>query len=68
MTFATIWMDLKDIMLREIRQRKIPCDLTYVWKLKENKTKQSKQPLPQLRYRQRLAVARVRWVRGGQHG
>ena len=33
LTFATIWMDLEDIMLSEVSQikkRQIPCDLTYM--------------------------------------
>ena len=34
--FATVWMDLENIMLSEIRQseRKIPYDFTHMWNLK----------------------------------
>ena len=34
MPFAATWMDLKIIILSEIRQRQIPYDITYMWNLK----------------------------------
>ena len=33
------WMNLEGTMLSEISQRKIPYDLTYMWNLKNKKTK-----------------------------
>ena len=32
--FATTWMDLEIIILSEVRERKILCDITYMWNLK----------------------------------
>ena len=31
--FAATWMDLEMIMLREVRERQIPYNITYVWNL-----------------------------------
>ena len=36
MPFAATWMDLDIIILSEVSQRKIPCDITYIWNLKNN--------------------------------
>lgn len=35
MLFATAWVNLEGIMLREINQRKILYSLTYTWNLKK---------------------------------
>ena len=41
--FVTAWMKLEGIMLSEISQkRQIPYDLTCMWNLKQNKTKENK--------------------------
>ena len=37
--FATAWMDLKDIMICEISQRKIPYDLFHKWTPLKKKAK-----------------------------
>jgi len=34
MQFAPTWMDLEVVTLSELRKRKIPCDITYMWNLK----------------------------------
>ena len=34
MPSAAAWIDLKIIILSEIRQRQIPYDITYMWNLK----------------------------------
>ena len=31
--FAVTWMDLDIVMLSEVRQRKISCDIAYMWNL-----------------------------------
>ena len=36
--FATMWIDLKSIMLSEIRERQILYDITYMWNLKNTTT------------------------------
>ena len=54
--FAT--MDLKGIMLSEIRERWIPYDFFFMWNLKQNKLKQTKL----MDTKKRLVVARA----GGQ--
>ena len=33
MPFAATWMDLEIIILSEVRQRQISCDITYIWNL-----------------------------------
>ena len=38
MKFATTWMDLEIIILSEVRKRKIPYDITYMWNPKKNYT------------------------------
>ena len=35
MPFATTWMDLEIIILSEVSQRQISCDITYMWNLKK---------------------------------
>ena len=35
-------MDIKDITLSEIRERKTPYNLTYTWNLKTKKTRETK--------------------------
>ena len=35
MPFAATWMDLDIIILSEVSQRKIPCDITYIWNLEK---------------------------------
>ena len=37
MPFAATWMDLEIIILSEVRERQIPCDITYMCNLKINK-------------------------------
>ena len=42
MAFATTMMDLENVILNEVRQRKIPYkshDITYMWNLIKNDTK-----------------------------
>ena len=34
MPFAATWMDLEIIILSEVSQRQISCDITYMWNLK----------------------------------
>ena len=36
MPFAAIWMDLENVILSEVNQKKgqTPCDSTYMWNLK----------------------------------
>ena len=34
MPFAATWMDLEFLILSEVRQRQITCDITYMWNLK----------------------------------
>ena len=34
MPFAATWMDLEIIILNELSQRQILCDITYMWNLK----------------------------------
>ena len=34
MPFAAMWMDLKMIILSEVSQRQISCDITHMWNLK----------------------------------
>ena len=36
MQFAATWMDLEMIILNEVRQRKVPYDITYMWDLKND--------------------------------
>ena len=36
MPFAATWMGLEIIILREVRQRQIPYDITYMWNLKND--------------------------------
>ena len=33
MPFAAAWMDLEIIILSEVSQRQIPCEITYMWNL-----------------------------------
>ena len=33
MPFAATWMDLDIIVLSEIREKQISCDITYMWDL-----------------------------------
>ena len=33
MPFAETWMELETLILREVRERQIPCDITYIWYL-----------------------------------
>ena len=58
--FETTWMELEDIMLSEIsqRERQILHDFTYIWNLKNKKTKQNKT------HRYRVVVSREEgaWV------
>ena len=35
MPFAATYMDLENVVLREVRQRQISYDLTYKWNLKK---------------------------------
>ena len=35
MKFATTWMELEIIILSEVRKRKIPYDITYMWNPKK---------------------------------
>ena len=35
MPFAATWMDLDIIVLSEIREKQISCDITYMWDLKK---------------------------------
>ena len=46
MPFATTWMELEDIMLSEISQRKLSYDFTLMWNLRykteEHKGKEAK--------------------------
>ena len=34
--FVAMWVDLENIILREVRQRQILYDITYMWNLKNN--------------------------------
>ena len=34
MSCAATWMDLETIILSEISQRQMPCDIIYMWNLK----------------------------------
>ena len=54
--FATTWMDLEDIILSEISQRKT--NTIWVHLHEESKNKQTKQRKPNHRYREQLVVAR----------
>ena len=35
MPFAATWMDPEIIILNEVRQRQISCEITYMWSLKK---------------------------------
>ena len=35
MPFAAAWIELEIIILSEVRKRKTPCDITYMWNLKK---------------------------------
>ena len=36
MPFAATWIDLEIIILIEVRQRQISCDITYMWNFKND--------------------------------
>ena len=35
MPFAATWMDLEFVVLSEVRQIQVSCDIAYMWNLKE---------------------------------
>ena len=35
MPFAVTWAALEIVMLSEVRQRQVSCDITYMWNLKK---------------------------------
>ena len=39
MSLTAIWTDLEITVLREVSQRKIPCNIAYMWNLREKDTK-----------------------------
>ena len=36
MPFAPTWMELEITILNEVRERQIPCDITYMWNFKND--------------------------------
>ena len=34
MSFAATWIDIEMVILQKVRERQIPCNITYTWNLK----------------------------------